>query len=115
MANRHDDAAVIVTNGTPFRNGAVASVAPAAPEVTCPGNLNSIVQIIEDVKYFILISQLFDRPPGKDHFHAAHKGFPFVIAVGIVGKHETASKQVLAQAGGLRLDRKSTRLNSSHL
>src|ERR1035441_1361375 len=81
MANRHDDAAVIVTNGTPFRNGAVASVAPAAPEGTCPGNLNSIVQIIEDVKYFILISQLFDRPPGKDHFHAAHKGFPFIIAV----------------------------------
>src|ERR1700674_2392646 len=73
MANRHHQAAFIITDAAPSRYGAVRSVVAASPYVPRTRNLHPIVQVIHNVKYFVVIFQIFDWAIGEDLAHTGHE------------------------------------------
>ena len=60
-------------------------------------DLDSVVQVIHHVKNFVVVLQIFNRPPGEDHFQTSDERLPFIIPVRIIRQQKTAPQQVLAE------------------
>ena len=60
-------------------------------------DLDFVVQVIHDVKNFVVVLQIFNRPPGKNHFQPSDERLPFIISMRIVRQQKTASQQILAE------------------
>src|SRR6266576_7155142 len=73
------------------------------PQIKRVPDLNPVIQVVNDMKDFVLVLQIFDGAIGENHAHPGEEGLPLEIAVRIVGHQETTPKQIFPQAGGLVL------------
>src|ERR1039457_7147095 len=80
-----------------MRLNAIPFVRPARPNILIARYLESLVQIIENMKHLVGILQVLDRTSRKDLAHAPEETLPFRSAVEVVGHQETPLQQILTQ------------------
>src|SRR5687767_13470481 len=103
MADGYLDAPFVINHASPAGLYSIPLIGSARVEILHAWDLESFVEVVEDMKDGICIVEFHNRPVGKNASQTGREVFPLGCAMEIVYHQETAAIEIIAQPLGLRL------------